>query len=238
MKPTPHCLPLRPRRRAAGFTLIELLVVILVIAILASLLLPAIAKAREKAKIKKTLADINGIVGAITAYKADYSRFPAVTGASAGGDYTFGYPAANSNNSEVAVILRDMDDSVVGGVNEGHRRNPRRKNFLNAKEAGNVGEPGIGPLGDRVFRDVWGNPYIMSMDLDYDGTVRDAFYGLTSVSQQAGNTGFNGLFNPNGAADNFRLRGEIMVWSPGPDGQFTNTVNALLGVNKDNILSW
>jgi prepilin-type N-terminal cleavage/methylation domain-containing protein len=230
--------PCRPERRRSAFTLIELLVVIAVIALLASILLPAIAKAKEKALIKKTLADINGIVGAITAYKADYSRFPAVTGAAANSDYTFGYPAANANNSEIMIILRDMDDGVVGGVNEGHRRNPRRKNFLNAKDAASSGQAGIGPPGDRVYRDVWGRPFIISLDLDYDGTVYDTFYGLTAVSQLSGNTGYNGLNNPNGAPDNFRFRGEIMVWSSGPDGRFTNTVNAVSGVNEDNILSW
>jgi hypothetical protein len=147
-----------------------------------------------------------------------------------------------TNNAEVIAILMDLTEYRNGKptVNKDHIRNPQKTKFLNAPSASDNTGAGVGT--DGVFRDPWGNPYIISIDLNNDDKVKDAFYCLQAVSQTSDNTdaaktGYYGLFNadPNPNSPNFEINGSVMVWSAGTDGLIDPAKKANDGVNRDNI---
>ena len=228
-----------------GFTLIELLVVIAIIATLAGLLLPAVGKMKGKAKIKLAEKEVTELVAAIAQYQTTYSRFPTVQKA-ADEDATFGLshgaePKYTKNlNSEVIAILRNVDIKGLDGTafNLNSIRNPQKQNFLSAvRPSIDDASPGIDK--DGIYRDPWGQPYVISFDLNYNGRCKDEIYGQEGTEGDGSATsGLTGLVKDAKEPNSFVLVGEIMVWSSGPDQGYERGVKANQGLNADNILSW
>ena len=75
------------KRTVAAFTLVELLVVISIIAVLVAILLPALSKAREQAKLVLCLSNVRQIGLACISYAVNYDGFYPINPAKREGNY-------------------------------------------------------------------------------------------------------------------------------------------------------
>jgi hypothetical protein len=153
-----------------------------------------------------------------------------------------------ANNSEVMAVLLDVESwpntPTVPTINQGHVKNRYKIRYLDAHMAHDTSSPGVGP--DGVYRDPWGQPYIITIDLNGDDKARDAFYREPGISADQSDTntpkrGLNGLMPTVVDGRTFyEANSPVVVWSAGPDKTVDPGpgTSAIQGVNRDDVLSW
>ncbi|MGA2544677.1 MAG: type II secretion system protein [Verrucomicrobiota bacterium] len=124
-------------------------------------------------------------------------------------------------NSEVVAILADADYYPENSPTR-HTYNLRQLPFFNARAAVDKNSPGIDT--NNILRDPWGMPYIMTLDLNYDGKCADPVVWQT-LYRNAGIT-------------NFTVPGWSMIWSFGPLKTLSLTQPPNSGTNKYLVTSW
>jgi type II secretion system protein G len=101
------------KRNAKGFTLIELLIVVAIIGIIVAIAIPNLLNAIQRAKQKRSMADMRSAGTAAEAYAVDFNHYPAAAGYSLPSTLTlptagqtFGGSGSGFNGQVVPTYIR------------------------------------------------------------------------------------------------------------------------------------
>ena len=226
-------IPLKSRGslRASAFTLIEMTVVILIIVILASFLYTAGSSAIEHARKAQAKNDITQIVTAVNAFYTEYGKYPVPAATTT--DAFFGTGTAPAGST--AVGTNDLLFNALRGLDA--TTNPRAIVFLSPNTARNTTPPkggisqGLGTVGQ--YMDVWGSPYAIVIDSDYnnqigtanpysdvDGSAGPSPLRLGAIAYSYGKNGKLGggaavgvgFVSESGTAGQFKSSSDVLSW--------------------------
>jgi prepilin-type N-terminal cleavage/methylation domain-containing protein len=205
-----------------SFTLIELLVVIAIILLLAGLLFTGARTAIVRAQRGRARTEVCGIAAGIRTYVAErgccpyylWIEWPYVPNALTVDYLSNGTPVYTLG--QLTNALLEIQGLPLRGAMLKLLGGPKYNSYW-----GNPGRTYLDlPLSivgsNYTAVDPWKNQYLFLCDQNGDGRIPNPFNTTTVV------------------------RASVLVWSPGPDGRWTNdTVNGEKSpVNLDNIQSW
>ncbi len=126
------------------------------------------------------------------------------------------------------AILRDDNFTPETSNGLAHIYNPQQTVFYSPKVAttngfakGPLGNPGLGS--DEILRDVWGMPYIITLDMNYDDHCYD--------------DALQNMYEKNHPGQTLLTSGKAVVWSFGPTRIINRGVGLGVSSNKYVVIS-
>lgn len=199
-----------------NFTLTELLVTIGIIIILAGLAIPAVLVAQQKGRVTAAKADMNAILTALKGVEGTYHKMVNTTrpfgtvdigdidGSETKNGTTYNYIRLGFTGDAKSVTAYDyfileLTNPKILGSNANINR--RKITFLDPKSdydptAGSNVAANITANAEKLWRDPWGNPYVVYINTNFTGA----------------------LPSPCAGHDNF-ISGNAIAYSFGPDGE-------------------
>jgi prepilin-type N-terminal cleavage/methylation domain-containing protein len=132
------------KRSRNAFTLIELMAVVAIIGVVMALVLPALMRAPEAARLERARTEVANLDMVLQAYQTEYRTWP------------LGQSGGEFNTSLLQVL-------IGRSTNAARTHNPSRRVFL---EIGALSTNAVGTLVDP-----WGQPYQYEVDDDYDNEI-------------------------------------------------------------------
>ena len=205
------------------FTLVEMLTVVAIIGILAGLIIPTVIIAQNRGRETQAKSDISSIMTALKQLKSDYNR--CLVKYSSGDFYVGGVKIdsgkttsfncdlhSSTKSHNVARLDGTAYDAMIAelsapknttllGLSDDNKKlcvNRRRKTYLDPQNGFNpaAGYNTTANL-EKLWRDPWGNPYVIYIGVDADHRLQMDDYNSASVA--AGFAVYS--FGPNGTDD-------------------------------------
>ncbi|MBO7327648.1 MAG: prepilin-type N-terminal cleavage/methylation domain-containing protein [Lentisphaeria bacterium] len=208
------------KRVRHNFSLTEVLTVIAIVGILAAITAPVVIMSRDRGRETQAKGDITAIVTALKQLEADYHRV-------IGSGNKFGNTDSGiSVPSNVATVTGNGYDAMIAELSAPKNIgltvsvNKRKKIYLDPKKEFDPSVSYTGQ-GDALYRDPWGNPYVV-----YIKVTRDEQLAIPDTSKTIPGNFAAYSFGANGTDDK------------GCNADLENCISSGTHRDHDDIASW
>ena len=160
------------KKQRHNFTLTEVLTVIAIIGILAAITAPVVIMSRDRGRVAQAQGDITAIITALKQLEADYHKVIGTGNKFGNTDTGISVPSTGTHK-DIATVTGNGYDAMIAELSAPKNSgltvsvNKRKKIYLDPKKEFDPSSSYSGQE-DALYRDPWGNPYIVYIKVTRD----------------------------------------------------------------------